>query len=45
VELEPLKAATRQRLAAAGQGELDLGWARLQLAAAADHRLADGLPG
>ncbi len=44
-EVELLKAAGRQKLAA-GQGELDLG---LQTAtpgrAAADHLLCDGLPG
>ena len=47
-ELELLKAVARQRLAA-GQGELDLGLEAAAAAgcrwrAAADHRLADGLP-
>ena len=43
-ELELLKAAARQRLAA-GQGELDLGLdAGGGGRAAADHLLADGLP-
>ena len=43
-ELELLKAAARQRLAA-GQGELDLGLDTGRGGrAAADHRVADGLP-
>ena len=43
-ELELLKAAARQRLAA-GQGELDLGLESAAAGrAAADHRVADGLP-
>ena len=42
-EVELLKAAGRQKLAA-GQGELDLGLRGGAGRAAADHRVADGMP-
>lgn len=43
VELELLKTAARQRLAA-GQCELDLAWRPVRRAGAADQRVADRLP-